>query len=426
MRHRLRYPLGNLGRPFWVNDPTFDIDYHVRALRLPEPSGAEELRDFVSNLYSRRLEMDRPLWEMWLVSGLADGWAVVYKAHHGMSDGTSSVKLGLALTDESRILSRDATDDWSRAAGRGSTRLALTLRGLLDIPLIAGRQRERVRAVREHPRESRERARVVGRGAGELIGALVTPSPRLPLNEQAGPHREIVWVGHRLDELARVRKVFGGTINDVYVSAVAGGLRRWLETRGMAPDAQDLYALLPITVRKKNESGKLGNRISALRAPLPVGVANAAERLALVREATISLRYSAQAAAGEAITQVDAMAPPAVLARTSLSHASPRVFNVIVSNIRVPNVPVHVLGRELADVFVMPLIPPQHALAVASITQHGNLNVAFMVDRQALPDNAAIVAGYEDALAELVKAADSVLDERAAAAQTPEPVAGRA
>jgi WS/DGAT/MGAT family acyltransferase len=266
---------------------------------------------------------------------------------------------------------------------------------------------------------------VVGRGAAELIAALVTPSPRLPLNEQVGPHRDVVWVGHGLDSLARVRKVFGGTINDVYVSAVAGGLRRWLEARGLEPTEQELYALLPITVRKRDEAGKLGNRISALRAPLPVGVESATERLALVREATVSLRYSAQAAAGEAITQVDAMAPPAVLARTSLSHASPRVFNVIVSNIRVPNVPVHVLGRELEDVIVMPLIPPEHALAIASITQHGNLNVAFMVDKQALPDHAAIVAGYEDALEELVEAADRVLDARAAeaAAQTPAPLA---
>jgi WS/DGAT/MGAT family acyltransferase len=262
-------------------------------------------------------------------------------------------------------------------------------------------------------------ARDAVEGLGEIVWAGLNPAPETPLNVEIGPHRRFVGVRCRLADFKAVKDAFGGTVNDVVLTVVSGALREWLRSRGVRTEGMELRALVPVSIRGEHERGELGNRIAAMRGPLPVYVPDPIERLRTVRAQMDGLKESKQAVGAEVLAGVQSFAPPTVLAQAARINFSTRLFNLIVTNVPGPQFPLYVRGREMQDVFPVAFLPKDHALAVAIMSYNGGLNFGLLGDYDALPDIDAIAEGLESSISELVDLArrDSGSD-RAGAGRT--------
>jgi diacylglycerol O-acyltransferase / wax synthase len=253
-----------------------------------------------------------------------------------------------------------------------------------------------------HPQEALSQAREAAEGLGEIVWAGLNPAPPTPLNVEIGPHRRFVGVRCRLAEFKAVKDAFGGTVNDVVLTVVTGALREWLHARGVRTEGLELRALVPVSIRTEHDQGRLGNRIAAMRAPLPVYIDDPVARLAVVREAMDGLKESKQAVGAEVMASVQNFAPPTVLAQAARLNFSTRLFNLIVTNVPGPQFPLYVRGREMLEVFPVAFLPKGHALAVAIMSYNGGLNFGLLGDFDALPDIERLGDGLAAALAELV------------------------
>jgi WS/DGAT/MGAT family acyltransferase len=214
-----------------------------------------------------------------------------------------------------------------------------------------------------------------------------------------------VGVRCRLADFKAVKNAFGGTVNDVVLTVVSGALREWLRARGVRIEGLELRALVPVSIRGASEHNQLGNRIAAMRAPLPVYVEDPVARLGVVREAMDGLKESKQAVGAEVMASVQSFAPPTILAQASRINFSTRLFNLIVTNVPGPQFPLYVRGREMLDVFPVAFLPKGHALAVAIMSYNGGLNFGLLGDFDAMPDIEHFGDGLSTALAELVELA---------------------
>jgi diacylglycerol O-acyltransferase / wax synthase len=236
----------------------------------------------------------------------------------------------------------------------------------------------------------------------------------VPLNVEIGSHRRFQWVRAELDELKAIKNALGGTVNDVVLAVVSGALRRWLLSRGMRTEGLELRALVPVSIRTEDEHGHLGNRIAAMRGPLPVYIADPVLRLETVREAMEGIKGSKQALGAEVIARFNDFAPPTLLAQASRLNFSTRLFNLIVTNVPGPQIPLYVLGRELQDVFPIAFLPEQHALAVAIMSYNGGIDFGLLADYDAMDDIDVVAEGIEAAISELSEAAKRAVEEREA------------
>ena len=223
---------------------------------------------------------------------------------------------------------------------------------------------------------------------------------------EIGPHRRFVGVRNELADFKTVKDAFGGTVNDVVLTVVSGSLRDWLQSRGVRTEGLELRALVPVSIRGSHERGELGNRIAAMRGPLPVYVEDPVARLQAVRQAMGQLKDSKQAVGAEVLAGVQNFAPPTILAQASRLNFSTRLFNLIVTNIPGPQFPLYVRGREMQDVFPVAFLPANHALAIAIMSYNGKMNFGLLGDYDALPDIGHIADGVEASLAELVALAN--------------------
>jgi WS/DGAT/MGAT family acyltransferase len=219
-----------------------------------------------------------------------------------------------------------------------------------------------------------------------------------------GPHRRIGIVRFELEEFKQVKDALGGTVNDVMLTVVAGALREWLHSRGVRTEGVELRGLVPVSIRVEQDRG-LGNRIAAMRGPLPVYIGDPVARLRFVKQEMDGLKESKQALGAEVIASVNNFAPPTILAQASRINFSTRLFNLIVTNVPGPQFPLYVLGRELQDVFPVAFLPENHALAIAIMSYNGKLNFGLLADYDGLPDLDVIEQGIVDSLAELKRAA---------------------
>jgi diacylglycerol O-acyltransferase / wax synthase len=244
-------------------------------------------------------------------------------------------------------------------------------------------------------------------GLGEVVWAGLNPAPETPLNVEIGPHRRFTGVRTRLDDFRAVKNAFGGTVNDVVLAVVTGALREWLHSRGVRSEGLELRALVPVSVRTDAErgGGDLGNRIVAMRGPLPVYIADPVARLRCVKEAMDGLKESKQAVGAEVLANVESFAPPTVLAQASRLNFSTRLFNLIVTNVPGPQFPIYVRGREMQEIFPVAFLPKGHALAIAIMSYNGQMNFGLLGDYDALPDIETIAEGIDASLAELVSLA---------------------
>jgi WS/DGAT/MGAT family acyltransferase len=232
----------------------------------------------------------------------------------------------------------------------------------------------------------------------------LNPAPSTPLNVDIGPHRRIGVVRFQLEEFKQVKNALGGTVNDVMLTVVAGALREWLHSRGVRTEGLELRGLVPVSIRAEQDRG-LGNRIAAMRGPLPVYIGDPVARLRFVKQEMDGLKESKQALGAEVIAGVNNFAPPTILAQASRINFSTRLFNLIVTNVPGPQFPLYVLGRELQDLYPVAFLPENHALAIAIMSYNGKLNFGLLADYDGLPDLDVIEQGIVDSLEELKRAA---------------------
>jgi diacylglycerol O-acyltransferase / wax synthase len=404
-RQKLAVPRFEMGRPFWVDDPSFNIDYHVRHTALPRPGSDDQLRQLVGRIFSQRLDRSKPLWEVWLIQGFEGGkFAVISKTHHALVDGVSGVDIATVLFDLQPVPPEAPEDDgWTPRPEPSDVELvAEGVKGLVRTPLsIAGRALGALGS----PGRSIEQAREAVEGVGEVVWAGMNPAPDVPLNVPIGPHRRVRWVQSRLSDFKEIKDALGGTVNDAVLAVVAGALGRWLRTRGVRTEGLELRALVPVSIRSQDERGALGNRIAAMRGPLPVYVKDPVERLRQVQESMGNLKQSKQALGAEVIAGLTDFAPPTLLAQASRLNFSTRLFNLIVTNVPGPQFPLYLLGREMLEIVPIAFLPENHALAIAIMSYNGKVDFGLLADYDAMADVEEFGTMLEDALAELLKAA---------------------
>ena len=409
-RQKLAFPRLEMGRPFWVDDSNFNLDYHVRHTALPSPGSLDQLRGLAGRIFSQRLDRSKPLWEVWLVQGLDPGeagerFALISKTHHAMVDGVAGVDLATVLFD----LSPDAAppappeEPWEpHPEPSGIELVADGVRDLIRAPVgLAGRAFGAI----QRPGSALAGAREAAEGVGEVAWAGLNPAPDVPLNVPIGPHRRLWWVQSPLADFKAIKNSLGGTVNDAFLAVVAGALGRWLRSRGVRTEGLELRGLVPVSIRARDEDGRLGNRIAAMRGPLPVYIQDPVERLHTVSEAMAGLKESKQALGAEVISNLEDFAPPTLLAMASRLNFSTRLFNVIVTNVPGPQFPLYLLGREMLELVPIAFLPENHALAIAAMSYNGKLEFGLLADYDAFGDLEMLAGFFEDSLEELVGAA---------------------
>jgi diacylglycerol O-acyltransferase len=417
-RHKLAFPPLETGRPLWVDDQSFNLQYHVRHTALPAPGSEDQLRALAARVHSQRLDRSKPLWETWLVQGLEDDrFALISKTHHALVDGVSGVDLATVLFDLEPVpkpIPYEGEPWVPQPEPSGAQLAARGIKGLIKTPLELTAA---ALSAATRPGHTLEVAREALEGVGEVAWAGLNPAPDTPLNVPIGPHRRFVFVRNELADFKLVKDRLGGTVNDVVLTVVAGALRQWLRRRGVRTEGMELRALVPVSIRAQDERHQLGNRLAAMRGPLPVYVEDPVARLAVVRQAMDGLKDSKQAVGAEVLAGVQSLAPPTVLAQASRINFSTRLFNLIVTNVPGPQLPLYVLGRQLLDLFPIAFLPREHALAVAIMSYNGGIDFGLLGDYDAMPDIEGLGRDLEVALAELVAAAKAVDGKKPAGAR---------
>ena len=405
-RQRLAFVPLNQGRPVWVDDPYFKAAFHVRHTALPRPGGEDELQRLAGRVFSQPLDRSRPLWELWLVEGLADGrFALLSKTHHALVDGVSGVDIATVLFDSSPDPMPVAPPDreWIPRPLPSDSQLladAMVERAVVPAEILRG-----VRAALRGPRAVAGRLAKGLAGLGAMAWTGLQAAPGSPFNVRIGPHRRFAWVRGDLAEFKAVKNALGGTVNDVVLAAVAGGLGRYMRLHGHSTDDVVLRAMVPVSVRADVERGALGNRVAAMWAPLPVGVNDPVARLQTISAAMKDVKASGQAVGAEVLTALSGFAPPTIMAQAARLQARQRLFNLVVTNVPGPQHPLYVLGRELIALYPMVPLAENTALGIAIMSYNGQLNFGLTADFDAIPDVQTLVDELTAAIEELVGAA---------------------
>ena len=396
----VRIPLG-IENPVWGDDTGFDVRRHVRHVAVPRPGRLDQLRDLVGRVMSEPLDLERPLWQLYMIEGLAGGrHAFVSKTHHALVDGVAAVDVGTILLDPSprgtQLRLPEKPWDPDEPSPAMLVRRAASER--VTKPLAAAG-----RATRNTIRMPVKTATRVIKTADAFRGlAAGGPAcPKSPFNVRIGRDRRIAWHKTDLDRLKRAREVVeGSTVNDVILSVVAGALRNFLDRRGdEVPDY--LVALVPVSIRRPNEKGELGNRISTIMVKLPLAEPDPRKRLETLRDETARLKESDNARAASLLIEATGWAPPTLNRLLASAMARPLIFNLAVSNVPGPQQPLYLLGRRLQAIYpFVPLSPQNHALTIGMVSYDGSVFVGLVGDRDVVPDLDELAADIRVALRE--------------------------
>lgn len=415
-RYRQRVEAAPLDRhPIWVDDARFNLRYHVRHTRLPKPGSERILKRTCARILEQRLDLHKPLWELWLIEGLEnDRVALVSKTHHCMIDGVSGVDLlSVLMTAEptEKIepppvwLPRRAPTLLEYAANEAARRIAE--------PLHAARALGRIVTDQDHARgDLIERLRA----AGHLAASAIAGATPTPLNQPIGPHRRFDWLPMSLDDIALVRARLGGTVNDVVLAVVAGAIRRFFKyVRLTDPDEIGFKVMAPVSVRDPRERGRLGNRVAAWFVPLPIGERDPLVRLARVRETTDDLKRRHEALGAETITQAIEWlgTTPITLGARSIETAPP--FNMVVTNVPGPRGPLYLLDAKMLEAHPMVPLLGSLSVGIALFSYGRTISWGFTADWELVPDLHELVLAVQHAF-------DQLLD-RARRMPEPEPEA---
>jgi len=403
-RQKVRSVPGRIANPVWVDDPDFDVTYHVRRSALPRPGTDAQLRDLVGRLMSRQLDRHRPLWEIYLVEGLTGGRvAIVTKTHHAMVDGRSAVDIGTVILDLEPTPREVPEDDWH--PGRQPNALSLVAGALAD---YLDKPTQALDTVRTAVSDVRETASKVGTLAGGLFASarsMAKQAPATPLNVPIGQQRRFAMAESDLDDYKRIRKAHGGTVNDVVLATVSGALRAWLMTRGESVTPTTVVrAMVPVSVRNDSQKGELGNRVSSYFVDLPVGEANPVMRLHQVSYAMRAHKESGAAVGADALVQLSGFAPPTItaLGARTASSLTRRLFNLVVTNVPGPQFPLYAAGARLLSMYPVVPLAKNQAVTIGLTSYNGGVFYGLNADRDAMADVDVLAQCIEESLAELV------------------------
>ncbi len=418
-RKLLQVPLG-LDQPYWIDDADFDIEYHVRELALPSPGSDAQLAEQVARLHARPLDRSRPLWEVYLITGLAGGRAAVYtKIHHSAIDGVSGTELLTVLFDLAPSGRELPGSPPFRPERRPGPAVLAGLAGLA-VARLAWRPVQTVRVANEVVRLLPALAPAVGtlvggmlglgRGDGAVIPTMPGRAPATPFNKPITPHRRFAFRSVDLGAVKSVKNAFGVSVNDVVMAMCAGALRRWLAAHDALP-ASPLIAMIPVSIRDPSAKGALGNKVSAMLATLPTQVTEAEQRLQIVHAATKVAKAQQAAIPQGLVDQISDFAPPALTARaarvvfaTGLLHRLPP-FNICVSNVPGPNVPVYMCGAKLLAHYPVSVVTDGQGLNITLVGYLGRLHFGLVSCRELVPDIDALAGYLVDELEILLTAA---------------------
>ena len=404
-RQRLAFvPLG-LDTPVWVDDAEFNIHNHILRAALPAPGGDHELQQYVSRVFSRPLDRRRPLWELYVIEGLLAGrWAILTKTHHAMVDGISNVELITALLDvEPRIPDDSGDSTWT--PGEAPSSLELLVRSLRDKLYRPGQLAGAARNAASNPTRLAERLYDT---AGGLLATLGTAhAPKSILNGPTGPSRAWTFARYPLGDFRAVKSAFGGTINDVVLASVTGGLRHYFIERGVNPANEPVQALCPVSLRTPADQNALGNRLAMLLVRLPVDEPDPVERLAKVRRTVDSLKERKQAVGADFLLNLVGFAPATIHAQAARASLRAIGFNLIVTNVPGPQFPLYCLGSRMIEAFPAAFLYSGQHVAVAIFSYDGQFNFGFIADAQAMPDLDRLTACVSRGVDELVAAAQA-------------------
>jgi WS/DGAT/MGAT family acyltransferase len=406
LRQRLEEPPLGIANPVWVDDTSFDLDWHVRQASLPAPGDDAELGAFVGREFSHRLDRSRPLWEATLIEGLEGGRkGLLMKVHHALADGMAAIGMAAIVLDptEEPLEIPPPDREWSpRRYDIRRHAAQLVTKPLARAPrlMVEGM----LRALDPDPR----RAATDMRRATELLVELARTRPQAPmtpLNRPISPNRRYAVAHAELQRFKAAGKAAGGTVNDAVLSVVAGMLGRYLNFAG--PDRYPLgerrpVALVPVSVRTAGEAGELGNRISTVFVDLPVHEDDVLERIRLIAAQTRELKESAAVRAGALMVGAGGWAPPLVSGLLARAMGQVRAFNVVVSNIPGPQQPFFLSGVRMREVYpVVPLNPANQGLTIGILSYDGQMCFGVLADRDLDPPLAVAAEGLRAALAEL-------------------------
>jgi WS/DGAT/MGAT family acyltransferase len=405
-RQKLRTVPFRLGRPVWVDDPDFDLRYHVRRTALPAPGGDRELAELMARVMSQRLDRDHPLWEYWVAEGLAGGrWALISKVHHCMVDGVSGTDLYRVIFDASLEPSPSAAAEDRTVRGEPSA-VALAAQAALDAVVLPAREVLALSGAAADPAGAARRAAEIARAVAKLAPA-ARPAARSSLSGHIGRQRRYTWARASLEDVKTIKRQLGGTVNDVVLAAISGGFRTLLLARGEQPGPHMVRSLVPVSLRAPGEEDVYENQVSAVLADLPVHVADPAERLAAVRAELQTLKASKEAMVGEALTTLGRYTPfPLASWWVRLGFGLPqRDIVTVTTNVPGPRQPLYGMGRQILE--IIPYVPIATTLrtGISIFTYSGNVTFGITGDFAANPDLDVLADGIEQGMAELLKAA---------------------
>ena len=404
-RQRVRPVPFHMGLPMWVDDPHFQILYHVRHTAVPKPGGDEQLRNLAGRVLGQRLDMDKPLWEVWLVEGLEnDRWAIISKVHHCMVDGVAGTDLMQLIFDVDPDATHPEPRDWTPQRDPSSL-------GLLTGALVESVTHP-VRQLTSVPRSGG-----LGRMTKDLVSSgrqLATSLPQFArqattplartLTGPIGPHRRWAWTDAQLDEFKTVRHALGGSLNDVVLTAITRGFRDLLAGRGaLAPDVV-VRSMVPVSVRKEGERGTLNNQVSAVFVDLPVGVRDPAERLARVRQQMDDHKATMQAVDARSIIGMGDFVAPTLLALgvRAAMQAGQLWCQAVTTNVPGPRVPLYVLGRRMCSTHAYVPIAGGTRVSIGIFSYLNTMTFGINADFDAFPDVDVLANGIRTGLDELV------------------------
>ena len=409
-RQRVAFVPFGQGPPRWTDDPHLNLRYHIRHSALPDPGGEDQLRALAGRVFAQPLDLDKPLWELWLVEGLEPGeegprFAMVTKTHHALVDGIAGVDLMTVLFDTAPepAVPSDRGPRWLPRPM--PSRAQLLGEGLLDRAKGSLELARSASGSLLHPQRAALGALKQVAGLGSLVSSTLSPAPASPYNTDIGPHRRFAWARWTVPAVKAVKDALGGTVNDAVLTVVTLALGRHLRRRGIGTDGLELRAFVPVSVRDDSGRGAGGNQVAGVMAPLPVWAREPVTCFELVHEAMSGIKDSGQALGAKALTELSSFAAPTILSQAMRLATRGRLFNLVVTNVPGPQQPLYLHGHEMIDFIPMVPLARGQGVGVAIMSYNGRLTFGISGDWDAMPDL--------DDLAEDLRAAISELEDAA-------------
>lgn len=395
-RQRIQTVPLNLGQPIWVDDDNFELEFHVRHTAVPKPGKAEQLQRLAGRLLSQRLDLDRPLWEIWLVEGLAKGrWALINKAHHAMIDGLSGHDIMEVILDPDPEGRDTPPSTWEPEPAPGT--VGLVTDAVVDSVLRPGEHLTRMVSRVANPREFAEHMAVRAVGSTSVGSRLL--STETTLGGPIGQHRRWGWVEGDLDTIKAVKNAFGGTVNDVILTAVTGGFRELLASRGIDMRPLQIQSMIPVSMRTPGESTG-GNQVSAMFAQLPIGVDDPVERLHAMTRQMQRVKKSGTPLTVDSIIGLADFVPPMLFATAGrvAANVNLRAFDTVTTNVPGPQIPLYLLGKQLQT--LIPFVPlgPGVRISTAIVSYNGTINFGVTADYDSVRDLPVFLDGVHKTL----------------------------